>query len=246
MLKPNKPVCYDGKRDEYTLKAWLYQVKQYLALIQVGSQLNLDDPTKISFAATFLTGTASAWWYTLVETNAIPATWDAFENSIAQEFVPFNSVQRSRDKLRRLFQKTSVSSYLSEFRNVVLMIPGMTEGEKVDRFCQGLKPQIRLEVLKSGAQTMNDASRIALNVDSAIFGAQRFIFTRNGESTNPTPMEIGNIEQKNKDRKNNACFSCHKIGCRPWICGAEKKVKFSLGNTSVEKEEEEPAGTSEN
>jgi len=37
----------------------------------------------------------------------------------------------------------------------------MSEGEKVDRFSQGLKPNIRLEVMKAGAQTMTEASRIA-------------------------------------------------------------------------------------
>ena len=30
--------------------------------------------------------------------------------------------------------------------------------------CQGLKPQVQLEVMKAGVQTMNDASRIALNI----------------------------------------------------------------------------------
>ena len=53
----------------------------------------------------------------------------------------------------------------------------MTEDKKVDRFCQGLKPQIRLEVIKAGARDSNDASRIALNVDAALYGASAFSFT---------------------------------------------------------------------
>jgi len=50
----------------------------------------------------------------------------------------------------------------------------------------------------------------------------------------PQPMEIGNVErgahyrgkafkkgvkvktQRQKDLDNNACFTCHKPGCRPW------------------------------
>ena len=51
------------------------------------------------------------------------------------------------------------------------MVSNMSEGEKVDRFCQGLKPKVRLEALKAGEQNMNDASRIALNVDAECFGA---------------------------------------------------------------------------
>lgn len=224
-IKPNKPRPFFGKRDEFEVRTWIYQVKQYLALVEVGHPTGLTQETKISFASTFFAGTAAAWWYTLVNSNSIPTTWEAFEKAIIEEFIPFDSVQRSRDKLRRLVQRTSVTNYLSEFRNIVLTIPGMSEGEKVDRFSQGLKPNIRLEVMKSGAQTMTDASRIALNVDSALFGAGMFRFQNNSPFPGHqyTPMQIGNIEQRNKDRSNNSCFKCHKIGCRPWKCGQDAR-----------------------
>ena len=89
--------------------------------------------------------------------------------------------------------------------------------EKVDRCSQGLKPNIKLEVMKVGAQTMSDASRIALNFDSALFGAGMFRFQDNGGflSSQYVPTEIGNLEQRDQDRSNNACFKCHKVGCRP-------------------------------
>jgi len=239
-IKPNKPRAFLGKRDEFEVRTWIYQVKQYLALVDVGNENPLSAETKISFAATFFSGTAAAWWYTLVGTNTIPTTWEEFENALIAEFVPFDSVQRSRDKLRRLVQRTSVTSYLAEFRNIILTIPGMSEGEKVDRFSQGLKPNIRLEVMKAGAQTMTDASKIALNVDSALFGAGMLNFQNNSGFTisSYTPMEIGNFEQRDSDRKNNACFKCHKVGCRPWKCGKgsrrdqEDSVKISNSNVT--------------
>ena len=109
-----------------------------------------------------------------------------------------------------------MSDYLTEFRNLTLAITEMNEEEKVDRFVQGLKPQVRLEVLKSNARTMNDASRIALNVDSALFNAGMFRFQGYMQDPAPTPMEIGNFEQHEKDRRNNTCFRCHKVGCRPF------------------------------
>ena len=236
-LKPNKPSTFVGKRDEYAVRTWVYQVKQYLDLIQVGNQQVIEDATKISYAATFLSGTAAAWWYTLVATNSIPTSWEEFEKAIYQEFIPFDSVQRARDKLRRLSQKTSVSSYLSDFRNIALTIPGMNEEEKVDRFCQGLKPQVRLEVMKSGARTMNDASRIALNVDSALFGAGFLNFQTSQGNFGPTPMDIGNLEQRDKDRKNNGCFKCHKPGCRPWKCDPSKKRQARISNANAQMEQ---------
>ena len=168
-------------------------------------------------------------------TNSIPTTWEEFEKALYQEFIPFDSVQRARDRLRKLYQKTSISAYLSEFRNIALTIPGMIEDEQVDRFCQGLKPQIRLEVMKYGARTMSDASRIALNVDSALFGAGMLRFQPRQGSFGPTPMDIGNLEQKDKDRRNNGCFRCHKPGCRPWICDPSKRRPRKISNVDVGK-----------
>jgi len=47
----------------------------------------------------------------------------------------------------------------------------MIEAEKVDRFCQVLKPNIRLEEIKSGAPTMTEACKISLHADSVLLGA---------------------------------------------------------------------------
>ena len=66
IFKPNKPSTFDGSRDELVIRTWIYQVDQYLKLVQVGGTVALNDETKISFASTFMKGTAAAWWYTLV------------------------------------------------------------------------------------------------------------------------------------------------------------------------------------
>ena len=217
-LKPNKPSIYDGKRDDLTVRTWLYQVKQYLTLCEVGNGQQLSDQTKITFATSYMTSTAATWWYTMVSSNQVPQTWIEFENAVAKEFVPFDSAQRARDKLRRLTQRYSVAAFLAEFRNTILAIPNMTEDEKVDRFCQGLKPQIRLEVMKAGAQTMNDASRVALNVDAALYGAGVFTFAQSRSPQTPVPMDIGNLEQHRRYNFRGTCHRCTKEGCRPFIC----------------------------
>lgn len=249
ILKPNKPQLFEGKRDEFQVRAWIYKLEQYLSLIQVGNLVPLDEPTKINFAATFFTGNASTWWYNLVHCNNIPVTWDAFKQAVFTEFVPFDSSQRAREKLRNLLQRTSVSVYLTQFRNIILTVPDMTEGEKVDRFCQGLKPRVRLEVMKAGAQTLDDASRIALNVDAALFGSGMLNLQGHGSFNGPTPMEIGNMEQMSQreiDRKNNACFVCHKPGCRPYnhsnarnnrgSRGSRGRTRANMSNVNVQSE----------
>ena len=52
-LKSNRPSNYDGKGGKFIFRTWLYQVKQRLALIQVGEAAPINDAVKISFAVTF-------------------------------------------------------------------------------------------------------------------------------------------------------------------------------------------------
>lgn len=229
-LKPNKPEPYDGKRDYLVVNTWLYKVEQYLVLAQLSNPgVPLTEANRILYASTFLTSTAAVWWYTLVQANTVPATWQEFKAKVIAEFVPDDHVRRARDRLRKLTQTTSVAKYLSEFRNIVLTIPGMNDGEMWDKFCSGLKYEVRIEVMKSTVATFDDAAKVALRVDSAIYGAGRPQAPAGSASPSqaPTPMEIGNVEnragggrrfegQKLKDYRNNACFTCHKVGCRPW------------------------------
>ena len=99
----------------------------------------------------------------------------------------------------------------------------MTEDKKVYRFCQGLKPQIRLEVMKTGAQIMKDASRVALNLDAALYGAGMFSFTTNRTQEAPVSMNIGNFEQHRRQNFQGACHRCKEEGCRPFICSPRNR-----------------------
>jgi hypothetical protein len=113
-LKPAKPGSYEGTRDSLTVETWLYQVEQYLALVQIGAPSTpINDVKKISYAGN------------------VPGNWEAFKIAVRTEFVPQDSSRRARDRLRKLYQKVSVASYVSEFRNIVLTIPGIAEEEQL-------------------------------------------------------------------------------------------------------------------
>lgn len=242
-MKPNKPGCFDGTRDALSVRTWLYSVEKYLRLIQVGQTTELSDEVAIDFASTFLVGTAANWWFSLVQGNRVPATWEAFKVVLETEFVPQDSINRARDRLYKLKQRRSVAIYLIEFRNAVLEIPDMSEGEKLARFSEGLKPHILLEVRKENPRTLDAAANIALNVDGAYYGAG--LFSGNGRppsfNSNYAPMEIGNFErrrpmnaQKLKDIKENLCFVCRKSGCRASNHKSDdRKRKVRSNNTHV-------------
>jgi hypothetical protein len=199
-LKPTKPTVFEGRRNSLRIEPWLYQVQQYFTLVQVGSTgTPLDDGTMITYASSLFSKTAATWWYMLVQAGQVPTSWEAFMGKVRSEFIPQDHIRRSRDRLRKLRQRTSLVSYISEFRNIALTISGITEDEQFDRFCEGLKPEIKLEVQKSNAASFEAAARIALNVDSAYYGMQLNSSVKTYESSEgPTPMEIGNFQSSRK------------------------------------------------
>lgn len=230
-LKPNKPECYDGKRDFLTVNTWIYTIGQYLSLTQLSSpSIQITEHNRIAFASSYLKGNAAVRWYNLVNSPSVPTSWNKFKEFLILEFIPADHTPRARDKLRKLKQTTSVEHYLAEFRNIVLMIGDISEGEKIDRFVEGLKYNVKIEVMKSSVNSFEESARIALNIDSAIWRARRSTSGFHPHTPNvggPTPMEIGNVngastrahrEQRKKDLDKGACFACHKVGCRPWKC----------------------------
>jgi Retrotransposon gag protein len=70
----------------------------------------------------------------LVQAGSVPGNWEVFKVAVRSKFVPQDSSRRARDKLRKLYQVRSVSSYISEFRNAGFKIPGTTDEERLDRF----------------------------------------------------------------------------------------------------------------
>eukprot|EP00171_Calliarthron_tuberculosum_P005965 IDg5965t1 len=207
------------------------------------------------FASTFLAESAAIWWYTLIQSNQGPASWEAFKIAIKTEFVPADHVRRARDKLKILKQRSSVVRYLSEFRNVILAILDVTKGEKFDKFVDGLKNTIRMEVLKSTVQSFEEATQMAVRIDSALERMSMDVPAQT-PSGGVTQMEIGNMEttagsdgsrknaaarkQRQKDLENNACFVCHKTGCRSY----KHKGRASVNNVEVDSKEVESSSIS--
>lgn len=230
-LKPNKPDLYDGKRDFLAVNTWLFKIQQDLSLAALSNpSVKLTDENRIMFASSFLTSTATSWWYTVVQSGHTPSTWEDFRTLVLNAFVPTDHIRRARDKLRGLRQTHSVSKYLAEFRNCILTISDISEGELLDRYVQGLKPDVKLEVLKTQVSGFEEATKVSLRVDSALWSSSsKSTFGSTVEKHDP--MEIGNVQKQSSegprrqralDLKNNACVVCHTKNCRPWKCGKKK------------------------
>lgn len=76
------------------------------------------------------------------------------------------------------------------------MISDKNKVEKLDRFIDGLKHNVKIDAHKASCDTFEECALIALMVDSAIWRADREQhsgFKTTSQYNKPTPMEIGNV-----------------------------------------------------
>lgn len=125
------------------------------------------DTDEITFTSTLLKDNTAVWWYRLQVSDEIPTTWAEFEAAIREEFISEGHNRRTHDRLRQCPQNISVSVYISSWRNVALLVDVITEGEKWDRFVEGLKPEIVYDVKKDNCMNFTDAAKLALRVAAA-------------------------------------------------------------------------------
>lgn len=167
-LKPNKPETYGGRRDFLSVNTWMFKVEHYLALYQLNDTNDpIFDENNVCFGSSFFKGSAAIWWYNNVGSGNVRSTWNDFKYTVSQDSLFRDHLKRARDRLRNLKQTKSLAQYLGDFQNIVLTISRMHEDEKMDRFIQGLKHYVRIEMLMSHKESLDEDTRIALNVSSA-------------------------------------------------------------------------------
>lgn len=120
-----------------------------------------------------------------------------FTEAVKQKFILMDSVRWSRDRQRSPSQKPSICSYINGFRIILIGVPCMKEGKKLDQFSPGLKPRVRLEILNSRPKNVDSAYQIVLNSDSALYGVKMFNSVHEALSqSGPEPMDLLNVETR--------------------------------------------------
>lgn len=168
ILKPSKLDIYEGNRDALAVNASIYQVDIYLNLLALRNpktELNRRNESSVCFHpaekeySKLVLYENTVRWYT--------SYFKAFKIEGKAEFVTQDSVRKQRDKLNRLLQRTIVALYLKYIRYIVISISNISEAKQLHKFLNGLKPMIRLEMLKFGCGHMSDTSPIAWNTESS-------------------------------------------------------------------------------
>jgi hypothetical protein len=240
-----RPDKYDGDRKKNKVKEFSRKIQRYLrCLPQVNPELHVD------IISGFLTGSADIWFHRWYNGQTSPNATQLLEDLVAH-FCPANVTQEARRKLAAFKQRTSVDEYSGRFRTIMEEVEDIEEGEAKTYFINGLKDQIKKEVLLKDLQgelSLDEVEQIAVQIDSILFQNRPlnrgFGFGRgiNGTSDR-APMEgiqynALSLEERTRYQQEDRCFSCkqqkkHANGCR-------SRYIFRSNNVEIAPEQDAP------
>jgi hypothetical protein len=251
-FKPPKPPPYSGiNRDHNVINLWFTRMEQHFFWLGAGPAY------QVQLAASFLTDRAYLWYrYYLKDWEAkAPNTfvpWETLKTALLEHFGEPNSTLKYWEKWRVLNQRTTVSTYNSEFLQLrmVLAIP---DNVAFDKYIHGLKPKTMFEVVTRGATTVEEAMDIADKYDMLLrnftpkfgkpsFGNRPFVKSKIGyrpngsdigreDDSRGTPMELDTLETQelllNSVKFKGKCFNCGIEGHRKAECRKPPQQKGS-------------------
>jgi hypothetical protein len=159
-----EPEVFNGERDGITLNSWIYSLELYFDLVKI-----TDTQEKLLVGLSLLRNDAQLWHSQMMafDREHAPRNWEQFTAALRAEFIPVDALARARDRMASLTQVSNVTSYINEFRRLLLQIPDMTPGVALDKFVRGLKTSLRYAVRSHFPKSLEEAQRIALAIEGA-------------------------------------------------------------------------------
>lgn len=242
--KIHEPEQFSGKRQD------LPKFFSKLELVFRSAPLRFgDDSTKITYAASFLTGTAFSWLQPYLDAKPTPAlltNYHTFTEQLKSAFGDPNQQLTAEKQLFVLKQKSSASAYASDFRRLA-SYTNWNSDSLIFKFTMGLKEDIKDELAK--IDPINDLDALinkVIKLDDRLYERRRargnhhneprrgFTTDRNDSSY----MDVDSVRTSdNKDgkrktltkaekqhrRDNNLCLYCGEAGHKVDACPKTKE-----------------------
>ena len=135
-------------------------------------------PIAILHAAGFLRDSALTWYrnHLAAVQRGVDRPWNTWEDKAAliTHFTPISPERTAREKLDHLQQGgKSARTYAEQFNLCMLELPDMHEKDRVHRFLEGLRPEVRIHVELKTPTTLSDAVEWAIQADSLVWQIKR-------------------------------------------------------------------------
>jgi hypothetical protein len=166
----------------------------------------VSDAAKITHALMFVAVQVSAWYRTCAEEHRLAGTpvvsWATFVAVMRERYQPISSSMAARANLDKITQTGSVKGYSAVFYTNMSYIKDMSPADQVHQYTRGLKPAVKLEVIKVKANSLTDAVNAAIAAEaylpsgsgsSSSSTGYTFRPHRGGNASAATPMDVNSV-----------------------------------------------------
>jgi hypothetical protein len=206
------PRIFDGKIGQGVV-TWIEEVEKQFP--HYGAYF-ADEAKKIEHALNFVNHDVGNWFNLAAIVAAADGkdidTWVKFVAALLARFRPVEAAISGRANLDAATQSGTVQAYAAHFLSVMTYIPDMNPADQIYRFSTGLKPSIRLEVMKMKPKTLSEAIELAVGIDvytrtfsqpassSSSSSSYRPHQQRSSyaASSSASPMDLNNLESQSE------------------------------------------------
>ncbi|CAI7829250.1 unnamed protein product [Closterium sp. NIES-53] len=220
--RPRLPEAFDPSAKGSDVRRFVATLEIYFEAI--GCSTPQHDTARIRLAATLLRGPALEWIY-YTDVSRGEKTWQQFRADLIERFEPINTTYMARQQ---------IAQYTQQMELLFNRITDLTEGEKIQAYTEGLKMEIRRQVIAANYNSYRDIVRAAERYDALTRGQPKtrrftpnrtFGTERSAPPTFAEPMDIDKYDAKQQPTK---CEFCGAAGHQFLSCYKMKKARAAL------------------
>jgi hypothetical protein len=159
-------ITYGGEEDAEVARHWLRKVERVINQMQVPEELQVDCVTQL------LVDSAHSWWETIRERRSGEALrWRDFHEEFEERYYSWEHRREKEQEFLELRQgDLTVLEYERRFQDLAAFASTYlpTERHKVERFCDGLRRELRMILIAMQFQSVRELLRATQGMERVI------------------------------------------------------------------------------